>query len=152
MALPAGTEAHLGTSYRLDWNRLDEDYRKPVSHRQPLRAIVKDLVLDDIPLTQRLVNKMLRDLKKMRALGVYPMDVLERNYKGGLLLDMSVAMTKPHYLFDLHPKWRINNLMRQDLVNIEGWAKEEGFTCMALRNREYCAKLRPPSGKKIIYK
>lgn len=45
-------------SYRLEWDRPGEDYGKPVSQQQPLRAIVKDLVLDDISWTQRLVNKI----------------------------------------------------------------------------------------------
>ena len=111
MTLPAETEAQLAESYSLEWNRLDDDDHKPVSQQQPLRAIVKDLVLDDVSLSQRLVNKMLRDLKKIRALGVYPMDVRRRNYRGGLLLDMSVAMTKPHYLFDVFPKQLVDDLM-----------------------------------------
>ena len=152
MTLPAATEAQLAKSYRLEWDRPGEDNDKSLSQRQPFRAIVKDLIHDDIPLSQILVNKMLRDLKKIRALGVYPMDIRKRNYRGGLLLDMSVAMTRPHYLFKIYPKWRIDDLMRHDLVDIEGMANEEGFKCIALRNEEYCTKLRPRSGKKPIYK
>ena len=32
---------------------------------------------------------------------------------------MSVVLTKPHYLADLHPKWRVDDLMRRDLVDIK---------------------------------
>ena len=95
---------------------------------------------------------MLRDLKKIRALGVYPMDIRKRNYRGGLLLDMSAATTAPHYVFDHVPKWRIKAMMRQDLRDNEDMAKDEGFNCIAQRNEEYCTILRRPSGKKIIYK
>lgn len=80
------------------------------------------------------------------------MDVRKRDYRGELLLDMSAAMTTPHYVFDYVPKWRVKAMMRQDLRDIEDMAKDEGFKCIAQRNEEYCTKLRRPSGKKIIYK
>ena len=51
MTLPAETEVQLEKSYRVEWDRPGEDYGKTVSQQQPLRAIVKDLVLDEIPWT-----------------------------------------------------------------------------------------------------
>ncbi len=60
---------------------------------------------------------MLRDLKRIRKLGVYPMDVAARNYKGGLLLDFSVAITEPHYLFAMKSPHQVRTYKRDDLLS-----------------------------------
>ncbi len=44
-------------------NRPFEEYDKPPSERQPLRAIVQNLVLKDTEWKPRVANEMLRDLK-----------------------------------------------------------------------------------------
>ncbi len=68
---------------------------------------MKELVSQDEPLTGKVADKMLRDLKRIRSKGIYIGDVHERNYETGLLVDMSTARTLPHYLFDIRgPKQR----------------------------------------------
>ena len=151
ITLPAETEEDLDQRFKVSWDRPAEDNDKPVFQRQPFRAIVKELITDDIPLSQKVVNKMVKDLKKIRALGVYPMDVCQRNYRAGLLVDMSLAITDPHYLFGLRPKRHLDDMKREDLANILQIAKDGGFTCR-VRDDEYCAKLRPRGGKKISYR
>ena len=116
ITFPAEIERQLQRDFQVyGWDRSAQDYLKPVSSRQPIRAIVKELVLQDEPLTGKVADKMLRDLKKMRSKGIYPLDVYERNYKAGLLVDMSIARTLPHYLFDIRgPKQRAR-MMNSDL-------------------------------------
>ncbi|KAL9133958.1 MAG: hypothetical protein Q9175_004859, partial [Cornicularia normoerica] len=64
-----------------DWDRL-------IGDRLPLRAIVKELILGEKPLTHKVAEKILRDLRKMRKMGIYPMGVRARKYRAGLLGDM----------------------------------------------------------------
>ncbi len=149
--MPAETERDLDQKFKVAWDRPAEDCDKPISKRQPFRAIVKELIIDDTPLSQKIVNKMVKDLKEIRALGVYPMDVCRRNYRAGQLVDMSMAMTEPHYLFGLRSKRHVDDMKREDLANILQIAKDGGFTCR-VRDDEFCAKLRPRGGKKISYK
>ena len=126
------------------WNRPDEEGLKPASQKQPIRAIVKDLVPDTVPFTQKQVNKIMRDLKKMIRLDIYPRDIQTRNYVGGLLVDMSTAITKPHYLLRIWPKWRVDRLKEADLRSYDTMLKAQKFVTWnrATRNEEYCAKLR----------
>lgn len=149
--MPAETERYLDQKFRVTWDRPAEDCDKPIAKRQPFRAIVKELITDDTPLSQKVVNKMVKDLKEIRALGVYPMDVCRRNYRAGLLVDMSMAMTEPHYLFGLRSNRHVDDMKREDLANILQIAKDGGFTCR-VKDDEFCAKLRPRGGKKISYK
>ena len=111
---------------------------------------MKDLISEDAPFTTLSVRKMLRDLKLVRKVGVYPMDVRARNYKGGLLVDFSVAITEPHYLFVIKPRWRIEGYKLRDLHDFDGVVREEGIVMWerAVPNLEYCEKLRSRDGKK----
>lgn len=150
LSIPAEREDELERKFRIkDWDRPDKEYAIPVAKREPFRAIVKELVREDEPLTQRAVKKMLKDLKKMRDLGVYPLDVRARNYKGGRLLDMSVAMTEPHYLFNIRPRWQIRSMKREDLLMFDKMISDEGISTWvrALPKREMCEKLRSFSNK-----
>lgn len=143
--VPADKEEELERDFGVnDWNRPEVEYAKPSSQRQSFRAIVKELIHHDPPFTAKLLKKTLRDLKKIRRLGVYPMDVQARNYKDGLLLDMSVAMTKPHFLFDIKPEWQVSFFKRNDLIQWEKMVRDAGILVWkrALRNKDYCAKLR----------
>ncbi len=45
------------------------DWDRPIGDRQPFRAIVKELILDDNRLTHKVAKRILRDLRKMRKLG-----------------------------------------------------------------------------------
>jgi len=81
--------------------------RSIADKRRPLRAIIKDLVHDESALNERILGKMRRDLLKMRKLGVHPQDMRWRNYRDGLLLDFSIAITKPHWFFQVSEPWLI---------------------------------------------
>lgn len=141
--ISAEREEELYRKYGVeDWGRLAGD-------GQPIRAIVKEFIQDDNPLTHEVAKKILRDLRKMRKMGVYPMDVRARNYKAVLLVDMSIAMTTPHYLFKIRSRWQIEMLQGQDLAMFDSMISDEGVVPLvrALPNEEYCTKLRSQKRK-----
>ena len=78
----------------------------------------------------------------MHKIGVYIMDVESRNYKAGLVIDMSVAMTEPHYEFFIRPEWQVEFSKEEDFRNFRSLKKEVQIV-KAPPNEEYCAKLRP---------
>ncbi len=117
MSIPADKEEELSQKFNIQaWDRPGEEYARPASRRQPFRAVVKDLIREPVQLTPRVIKKMLKDLKTMRELGVFPMDVCARNYEGGLLVDMSIAITTPHFLFKIRPRWQVRVIQREDLL------------------------------------
>ncbi len=147
LAIPAEREEELKQRFNIEtWNRPDEER---ASKRQPFRAIMKDLVLGTVPFTDKQVKKMLRDLKRLRRLGIYPRDVQTRNYVGGLLVDMSIAITEPHFLFNIRPKWHVREVKLADLLSFDTMMEEEkvGTWHRAARNEEYCGKLRSQKAK-----
>ena len=93
---------------------------------------------------------MRKDLLTIHKLGVYPQDVQERNYRGGLLLDFSIATTKPHWVFEMkRPRW-ISTMKNDDMNMLQVIMLESGVKIWqrAVRNREYCTKMRGcPDGK-----
>ena len=119
--------------------------------QQPLRAIVKDFVEEvDRPLSEKQMNQMRRDLLKMHKLRVFPQDLKETNYGGGLLLDFSIAITKPHWVFEQKQPWWLMTMRNTDLGQLQRLMKESGVKVWqrVVRNREYCMKLRGcPDGK-----
>ena len=151
MAIPAATEEELARRFEVyEWDRPEDDSQLPVAKRQPFRAIVKDLVDDDRPLNEENLIRMRRDLLKMHRLGIYPQDVRERNYGGGLLLDFSIAITKPHWVFEVKKPWWIDTVKQEDMNMLQVIMLESGVKtwARAVRNREYCMKLRGcPDGK-----
>lgn len=147
LAIPAEREHELKQRFNVEtWNRPDEEH---ASKRQPFRAIVKDLVLDTVPFTAKQVKKILGDLKRLRRLGIYPRDVQARNYVGGLLVDMSIAITEPHFLFNIRPKWHVSEVKLADLLSFDTMVEEENMVTWhrATRNKEYCTKLRSQKAK-----
>lgn len=145
LAVSAEREQELEENFNIKtWDRPKEEGSDPASQRQPFRAIVKDLILETVSFTLTHVKKILGDLKKMRQLGVYPMDVQARNYMDGLLVDMSAAMTEPHYLFEIRPEWRVRKLKRADLRSYDIMIEDEEIATWhrATRNEKYCTKLR----------
>ena len=148
-AISPGRELEIEREFHVDFGRSDDEYELPVSKSQPLRAIIKELIRDHLPLAEKALGKILRDLKKTRAEGVYPMDVVRQNYKGGKLLDMSVAMTKPHYLFDIRPKWQVELYQLEDLLDFDKMVEDEGIVnCRrAVRNVDYYTKLQSQKRK-----
>ncbi len=149
--IPAEREEELKRKFEIDnWKRPGNEYAKAPHRRQPFRAIIKDLIIEDVPFTEKVAKKMLNDLRRMRRVGVYPMDVQTRNYKNGILIDFSVALTPPHYLFATMPLWRVRGYKRDDLVSWQSLVKEQGILTWerAVRNPEYCKKLRSQNSKK----
>ena len=76
---------------------------------------MKDLVVKDVPLTGKVADKILRDLKAMRRKRIYPGDIRARNYKAGLLVDFSIAITEPYFLFDLRGPKQAEMMKNGDL-------------------------------------
>ena len=155
LTLPAAIEDELEGKFDVaTWDRPEEDFDKSISERQPLRAIVKELIRDDRPFIAKDVNKMLRDLKRLRRLGVYPIDVRARNYRAGLLVDFSAAMTEPHYLFKIQPKWHVSKLQGDDLLNFDKMTEDAklGTWVRATPNHDYLQKLRRPPQKPKTFK
>ena len=149
VTIPAEREEEMKKTFDVnEWNRPRSEYKKVPHRRQPFRAIVKDLVTEDISLSPTVANKILKDLKTMHKVGVYTMDVRKRNYKNGLCLDFSVSITVPHYLFVIKPRWRVRVYKRADLVSWQRMVREEGVDTQvrAVRNSEYCRKLRSYKG------
>jgi hypothetical protein len=80
LMFPADKEDELRERFGVtSWDRPHEEYSEPASKREPLRAIVKDLVTEDVPLTAKTAKKMLRDLRTMRKFGIYNLDIKARN-------------------------------------------------------------------------
>ena len=145
MTFPAEYEEELERRFDVsDWCRPGDEYNKAVSERQPLRAIVKDLVWKDTPLTGKVADKILRDMKKMRKCGIYVGEVEPRNYMAGLLVDLSVAKTEPYYFFDLRPGFQTELIKMSDLYAWEDMRIEYGLETRlrAVRDDEYCTRLR----------
>lgn len=109
----------------LDRDRPSEEYEKPVSSRSPLRAIVKDLVLEETTWKPYVARRMLRDLRKMRQLGIYAMDIKAENYTGGKLVDFSVAITLPNFIFDVKPTLQVQGYMNEDLGAFDAMMQEQ---------------------------
>ena len=151
MTIPAAREEELAERFEVyEWDRPEDDLQLPEAKRKPFRAIVKDLVEDDRPLNEENLIRMRRDLLKMHRLGIYPQDVRERNYGGGLLLDFSIAITKPHWVFEMKRPWWIGSMKNDDMNMLQRIMLESGVKtwARAVRNREYCMKLRGcPDGK-----
>ena len=151
IAILATREEELARRFEVyAWDRPEDDSKLSVSRRQPFRAIVKDLIEDKCPLNEKRLIRMRKDLLKMHKLGVYPQDVRERNYGGGLLLDFSIAITKPHWVFETKRPWWLSIMKNDDMHMLQAIMQESGVKTWqrATRNREYCMKLRGcPDGK-----
>lgn len=87
---------------------------------------------------------MLRDLKTLRAIGIYQRDLYTRNYKDGLLVDFSIAWTEPHWLLSLMKGGQLKVEKDNELFLFDRMMVEEGIrtTIRATRNYQYCRKLR----------
>ncbi|CAD6583699.1 MAG: hypothetical protein ASARMPRED_001480 [Alectoria sarmentosa] len=151
MAILAAREEELAQRFEVHtWNRPEDDSRLTMSKRQPFRAIVKDLIQNHPPLNEKLLGRMRKNLLKMRKLGVHPQDVRLRNYGGGLLLDFSIAITKPHWVFEWEEPWWIRSMKNDEMQKLQVIMLESGVKTWlrAVRNREYCMKLRgSPDGR-----
>ncbi|KAF2234844.1 hypothetical protein EV356DRAFT_576299 [Viridothelium virens] len=106
-----------------DWNRQPDEHRQKPSDRSPFRALVKQLVEDDPPLNPR---RMLAELRQLKKIGVHPMDVCMRNYKGGYLVDFSIAWTMPYFMTRFLSQRQLDSRLRRDLIDFDDLVKESG--------------------------
>ncbi|KAL9630621.1 MAG: hypothetical protein Q9204_004627 [Flavoplaca sp. TL-2023a] len=147
MMLSAEHEDTLDNQFEMNgWNRLAEEYDEPPSKRQPLRAIIKDLVLEDTVWKPRVAVRMLSHLKTMRKHGVYVMDIKPSNYKGGKLVDFSIALTEPHVVFQLKPDFQIESYKNRDLGAFDEMMRDQKvkttIRAFRVRNKDTIRKLR----------
>lgn len=144
ITLPPKTESELEDRFDVaSWDR--NDYDKPIGKRTPFRAIVKEMIRSDPPLTHGIVKKMLKDLKQIRKLKIYPLDIYRRNYKGGLLVDFSNAITEPHFLLEINSDQKVEEYENTDLVQFDMMVASEKVRTWvrATPNKETFKKLRP---------
>jgi len=131
-----------------DWKRqpVNDNVHNTHPSHQPLHAIVKEFIADDAPFNNSMVKIMLSNLKTMRRHGIFPIDIREDNYRGGRLVDFSIAWTKPHLM--LSAKLQDSDYIRKaenwDLASFDEMVKDMGIhtTFTASPNEKYCSKLR----------
>ena len=90
---------------------------------------------------------MSRHLKHLAKLGIWPIDIVARNYKAGLLVDFSAAMTEPHYVFKTREPWAVESERREGFLAFDAMLEEAGYKLSNDRfmpNMEYTRKLRNP--------
>jgi len=148
ISLPATLEGELAKQFQIDdWQRPEEEYEQPVAQRQPFRAIVKELVSDNVPFTAKMVPQMLKDFAALRRMFVYMRDVRADNYLGGKIVDFSCAWTAPHILVSTYLRnWDvIDSDLQWDLEQFDEMIKDAGINTWrrASPNPEYLSKLRP---------
>lgn len=70
-------------------------------------AIVKEYIATDEPtnLKRKSIRRMRDDLWKLQQIGVYPIRVEQRYYRGGLLADLGYSWTLPCALREVIPNW-----------------------------------------------
>lgn len=145
MMIPADRELELDQRFgATTWDRPEEDYSMPESKREPFRALVKDLVTEDPPLTSKIAKKMVFDLRKMRSYGILNMDIAARNYMSGLLIDFGFALTSPSLQFIIG-MGRTEDMRDHDLIRFDGMLDEAGIVTLhrARSNPERVNSLRP---------
>jgi hypothetical protein len=150
LMIPASREDDLRECFGVTaWNRPREEYTKPVSRRQPFRAIAKDLVTEDVPLTAKIAKMMLRDLRTIREFKIYKMKIRASNYKGGHLVDFGSAMTTPHILFFFQSAWQTGLHKSDDLGSFDHMLDKAAVVTVnrAMSNQECLSKLRPRDKK-----
>ena len=128
VSIPAKQESFFAQKFNItDWNRPEGELSLPPAKRQPLRALVKDLVETGPEITEKLISSMRRELKALNSLGIYPTDVRWDNYNGGHLADLSSAWTVPHFEFrsDVNSENDIEINKQIGLAAFEKMVKEE---------------------------
>lgn len=129
-----------------DWQSDEGKHQPARSESQPYRAVVKDLIRNDVKLTSRTAKMMKKHLLTMRKHGVYPIDIKLENYRGGLLVDLSTAITKPHYWLHINElRGQLEMYEVADLINFNGMIRDADpkMSVRTLPDRRTLAKLRP---------
>jgi hypothetical protein len=141
LGIPAKKEQML--SDRFGVYMWDREVGKVSSH-EPLRALVKELDEVDLPLTHTTLNRILKDLRAIRKMGIYQQDVFARNYKGGRLVDFSASFTEPHFMLKIRSPLDVGGFKIRDLVMFDEMVEQSGTKTWirALPNDRYLGKLR----------
>ncbi|KAI1273456.1 kinetochore Sim4 complex subunit FTA2-domain-containing protein [Xylaria sp. FL0933] len=140
--LPAEFESSLRKRFRVsEWDRPEREVSKQAK-RQPFRCLVKKLIDSRVSILNP--RRMLADLKQLRKLGIYTRDIHARNYKDGLLVDFSIAWTKPHWCMEAMGPYQRGGVLQRELVMFDNMIEYEEVktTVRASRNTYYCFKLR----------
>ncbi|KAI9665930.1 MAG: hypothetical protein M1821_003865 [Bathelium mastoideum] len=132
LALPAAKyEDIISNKFGItDWNRSERDQNRRTVRKEPLRALVKELVKSE----QKVSNpeKMLKDLRQLRELGIYQRDVRAENYKEGLLVDFSIAWTEPHWELSFWKGTQLKVRKNNELFEFNEMMKTEGIETRAI--------------------
>ncbi|KAL8895057.1 MAG: hypothetical protein Q9207_008314 [Kuettlingeria erythrocarpa] len=152
--IPAEVVHQVGIKFQIDeWMEDAEEqknYELPL-HRQLFRAIVKDLIQVNVPLTCIRVKRMRRDLLRIREQGIYPMDIKASTYKSGML-DLGSAITEPNFFFGMCPWWQLERLMDEDLVAFDKMVEKAGVkTWVRAFTKRYLRRLRPRDAARKKY-
>jgi len=145
MAIPADPAIERMFSHRFgitDWNRSEEYKHRGEGYRQPFRALVKKFVDSKITLGKP-VN-MHRNLKTLRAWGIFQRDVFARNYKNGLLVDFSMSWTDPHWMLSVLSLDELTKKKNSELYQFDEMIEDAGIKTRvkAAPNLMYRKKLR----------
>ncbi|KAF2174807.1 hypothetical protein K469DRAFT_713512 [Zopfia rhizophila CBS 207.26] len=116
-------EASLRSQFgSLEWNRANSDADKQI------RALVKQFIPNEpIDTKVRSIRRMVKDLKTLHSIGVYPRDICARNYRGGLLVDFGMALTEPSCVLNVLPEWIARKERKRDLGAFDEMIQELGI-------------------------
>ena len=129
MAVSATQEEFLEKKFHVsDWDRPKKEYDLPASERQSFRAIVKDFIEDKVSFRTKNLKRMVKDLRTLRNMPLFVRDVRVDNYRGGKLLDFSIAWTAPHVMLDtrIRSEKHIDEDMMEELFLFDEMVAESG--------------------------
>ncbi|KAF2181313.1 hypothetical protein K469DRAFT_713737 [Zopfia rhizophila CBS 207.26] len=124
-------EASLQSQFgSLEWNRANSDADKQI------RALVKQFIPNEpIDTKVRSIQRMVKDLKTLQSIGVYPRDICARNYRGGLLVDFGMALTEPSCVLNVLPEWMARKERKRDRGAFDEMIQELGIKTLVRASR-----------------
>jgi hypothetical protein len=124
----------------------DNTWGRWEQHRgHPIRAIVKQLVIDDAePFGAADIPHLWLDLEELHKLGILVRDVHIGNYLGGKLIDFSRSWTMYHPCLDRIPPSTLQEIRQSDATGLLdlliAWSNENFTEQVAIpESLEYCA-------------
>ncbi|KAI0485997.1 kinetochore Sim4 complex subunit FTA2-domain-containing protein [Xylaria cf. heliscus] len=93
----------------------------------PVRALVKEYIEEDVEMDEKTRKHLIAAIKWMNRNQIRIHDIHPGNFKGGYLLDLGLAWTKPHCLWRSVSRQRMPALLTVDLVRFEEMIDEMGF-------------------------
>ncbi|KAF2187584.1 hypothetical protein K469DRAFT_685491 [Zopfia rhizophila CBS 207.26] len=107
-------EASLRSQFSsLEWSRANSDADKQI------RALVKQFIPNK-PIHTKVtpIRRMVKDMRTLQGIGVYPRDICARNYRGGLLIDFGMALTEPSCVLNVLPEWMARKERKRTWVHL----------------------------------